>query len=271
MLHKTETPPLDQQMSSPYIDTDSELDAVLASLEASELGCPAAGKRILIVQDDPGLVPTLTRRLEREGYTVETDSDGRSALERIQEAAFDLIILDVTLPGMNGLDVCKELRHRGIKVPILILTARGELAEKVIGLKLGADDYLTKPFQMIELLARLEALSRRAGARAEDPASDAFGSVRVDFRRGEVTRGGQPVELSSRELELLQYFLRHRGTAISRAELLREVWGYHTTACSRTVDVHVSSLRQKLETNSKYPEHILTVHRVGYKFIDQAS
>jgi two-component system alkaline phosphatase synthesis response regulator PhoP len=202
---------------------------------------------------------------------VEADSDGRSALERIQESDFDLIILDITLPGMNGLNVCRELRRHSIKVPILILTARSELAEKVIGLKLGADDYLTKPFQMIELLARLEALLRRAGGTLKEPGRDFFGSVRVDFHRSRVTKGGKPVELSSRELELLKYFLRHRGTAIPRTELLREVWGYSETACSRTVDVHVSSLRQKIEANPKYPEHILTVHRIGYKFMDEAA
>ncbi len=222
-------------------------------------------RKILLVEDEPGLVLTLTDRLQDEGYTVEAQGDGNSALARAAGGGFDLILLDVMLPGKSGFDVCRDLRQHGVTTPILMLTARGQTVEKVLGLKLGADDYLTKPFQMIELLARMEALLRRT--RTPSALSHQFGSVRVDFRSAEVTREGQPITLSAREFQLLRYFIEHRGAALSREELLNEVWGYDSTPTTRTVDVHVAWLRQKLEENSKYPQFILTVHGLGYKFV----
>ena len=224
-------------------------------------------RKILLVEDEPGLVLTLTDRLSDEGYVVETSSDGESGVARASSDPFDLIILDVMLPRKSGFDVCRDLRQRGISTPILMLTARGQTVDKVVGLKLGADDYLTKPFEMPELLARIEALLRRATAVVPGAPVYQFGPVRVDFRSAEITRGGQPVTLSAREYQLLRYFIEHRGATVSREELLNEVWGYDTTPTTRTVDVHVAWLRQKLEDNPKYPQFILTVHGLGYKFV----
>jgi two-component system alkaline phosphatase synthesis response regulator PhoP len=228
-------------------------------------------KRILFVEDEPGLVMTLTDRLRNEGYAVETSTDGESGFARASSERFDAIILDVMLPRKSGLDVCRDLRQRGVTTPLIMLTARGQIVDKVVGLKLGADDYLTKPFEMSELLARLEALLRRAPAAeaSPPPATDVyqFGPVRVDFRRAEVEQQGQAIELSALEFRLLRYFIEHRGATISRDELLNEVWGYHALVSTRTVDVHVAWLRQKIEQNPRHPQYILTVHGMGYKFI----
>jgi two-component system alkaline phosphatase synthesis response regulator PhoP len=223
--------------------------------------------RVLLVEDEAGLRLTLTDRLGSEGYSVETASDGEAGLARATSGGYDIIVLDVMLPRMNGFDVCREVRHRGVTTPILMLTARGQVVDKVVGLKLGADDYLTKPFEAIELMARLEALLRR---RASSPHAGGdryrFGDVVADFRRMEVVRGGAPVELSAREFKLLRYFIEHRGATLSRDALLSEVWGYGGMPLTRTVDVHVAGLRQKLEANPKSPEFILTIHGLGYKF-----
>ncbi|MCP4658866.1 MAG: response regulator transcription factor [bacterium] len=225
-------------------------------------------RRILLVEDEPSLVLTLTDRLIAEGYAVETAGDGETGLAVACEGSFDLIVLDVMLPRMNGFDVCRELRRRGLETPILMLTARGQVVDKVVGLKLGADDYLTKPFEMMELLARLEALLRRARAPiAAAAGSYAFGDVRIDFGRGEVSRDGRPVELSALEFKLLQHFIEHRKAVLSRDQLLDEVWGYEATPYTRTVDVHVASLRQKIEPQPGQPQFIVTVHGRGYKFV----
>ena len=225
-------------------------------------------KRILLVEDEPGLVLTLTDRLTSEGYQTESARDGDTGLERASNEAFDAVILDVMLPRKNGFDVCRDLRQRGFNTPILMLTARGQLVDKVVGLKLGADDYLTKPFEMIELLARVEALLRRAPV-MPSPQSGIyqFGSVKVDFRRAEVERDGEKIELSAKEFQLLRYFVEHREATLSRDELLNEVWGYDAMPTTRTVDVHVAWLRQKLELNPRRPRFILTVHGMGYKFV----
>jgi len=226
-------------------------------------------KRVLLVEDEPGLVLTLTDRLANEGYRVETCSDGVSGLERASEGGFDLIILDVMLPRKNGFDVCRDLRQRGVETPVLMLTARGQIVDKVVGLKLGADDYLTKPFEMMELLARLEALSRRAksGQNDQPQGTYQFGSVRIDFRRAEVVVDGRQKELSAKEFQLLKYFIEHREATLSRDELLNGVWGYDAMPSTRTVDVHVAWLRQKIEPNPRHPQFILTVHGLGYKFV----
>jgi two-component system, OmpR family, alkaline phosphatase synthesis response regulator PhoP len=224
--------------------------------------------RILLVEDEPGLRLTLEDRLDSEGYRVESAQNGEEGLARAAGGAYDLVILDVMLPKKSGFDVCRDLRHRGVETPILMLTARGQVADRVVGLKLGADDYLTKPFAMAELLARVEARLRKYPDQ-ESPKTDGyrFGDVCVDFRRAEVTRGGRPVELSAKEFQLLKYFVEHTGATLSRDELLNHVWGYDAMPTTRTVDVHVAWLRRKLEPNSRHPQYILTLHGLGYKFV----
>jgi len=224
-------------------------------------------RRLLLVEDEPGLVMTLTDRLAAEGFDVDSATDAHSGLAKATSGSFDVIVLDVMLPGRDGFDVARTLRQQGVATPILMLTARTLVVDRVVGLKLGADDYLTKPFDTMELLARLEALLRRA------PASSGvaleryqFGDVVVDVRRAEVTRDGQPLELSAKEFQLLRYFIEHRGTTLSREALLQDVWGYTAMPSTRTVDVHVAWLRQKLEPNPRVPQFILTVHGMGYKF-----
>ena len=223
-------------------------------------------KRIFLVEDEPGLVLTLTDRLTREGYAVEHASDGESGLERAAGEAFDLVLLDVMLPRMDGFDVLKELRKRSIETPVIMLTARGQVVDKVVGLKLGADDYVTKPFEMVELLARIEAKLRRAPVTPHPTEGYQFGGIRIDFRRAEITKDDEPLELSAREFQLLKYFIEHRGATLTREELLNEVWGYNSMPSTRTVDVHVAWLRQKIEPNARHPQFILTVHGMGYKF-----
>jgi two-component system alkaline phosphatase synthesis response regulator PhoP len=226
------------------------------------------GRRLLLVEDEPGLVMTLTDRLTADGYDVRSVGDAPTALETATRDRFDAILLDVMLPGGSGLDVCRAVRQRGIQTPILMLTARGQVIDRVVGLKLGADDYLAKPFEMSELLARIEALLRRS-APSLQPQADLvrFGDVAIDFRRAEVTKGGTSLDLSAREFKLLRYFVEHRGAALSRDELLNEVWGYNAMPSTRTVDVHVAWLRHKLEDNPHHPQYILTVHGLGYKFV----
>jgi len=226
-----------------------------------------ATARVLLVEDEPGLQLALSDRLVSEGYTVDTAGDGPTAIARASGEPFDLIVLDVMLPGRDGFDVARTLRQQGLKTPILMLTARTEVIDRVVGLKLGADDYLTKPFETIELLARIEALLRRA------PATPGvgleryqFGDVTVDVRKAEVMQNGVSLDLAAKEFQLLRYFIEHRGATLSRDELLHEVWGYQATPSTRTVDVHVAWLRQKIEPNPRLPRYILTVHGLGYKF-----
>jgi two-component system alkaline phosphatase synthesis response regulator PhoP len=223
-------------------------------------------KRLLLIEDEPGLVLTLRDRLTREGYAVEISTDGESGLERASREVFDLILLDVMLPRMNGFDVLRELRKRGTETPVIMVTAKGQVVDKVVGLKLGADDYVTKPFEMVELLARIEAKLRRAPAVSHPSEGYQFDDVRVDFRRAEVSKEGAPLELSAREFQLLKYFIEHRGATLTRDELLNEVWGYNSMPSTRTVDVHVAWLRQKIEPNPRHPQYILTIHGMGYKF-----
>ena len=223
--------------------------------------------KILIIEDEAGLVTTLTDRLRKHGYVVSAARDGERGLELALLEPADLILLDLMLPGQSGLAVCEKLRKAGSRTPILMLTARRQTKDKVAGLKAGGDDYLTKPFQMSELLARIEALLRRAAAVPDlAPARRQFGSVTMDTRSTEVTRDGQVVPMSAKEFQLLRYFLEHPNVTLSREELLREVWGYGQHQSSRTVDVHVAWLRQKLELDQKNPQYILTVVGFGYKF-----
>jgi two-component system alkaline phosphatase synthesis response regulator PhoP len=224
-------------------------------------------RSILLIEDEPGLVLTLKDRLTREGYEVDSAQDGNVGLAAALRGQADLIILDLMLPGRSGLDICRDLRQKGIETPILMLTARGQTVDKVLGLKLGADDYMTKPFEMPELMARVEVLMRRNRNATGGAAFYNFGNIEVDLRRASATRGGETVALSTREFELLRYFIEHRGAAISRDELLSNVWHYDAGTTTRTVDVHVAWLRQKLEDDPKRPQWIMTVHGLGYKFL----
>jgi two-component system alkaline phosphatase synthesis response regulator PhoP len=223
-------------------------------------------ENILLVEDEEDLRITLSDRLHAEGYVVQCASNGDEGLDQATRLPFDLIILDVMLPRRNGLDVCRDVRKAGLATPILMLTARSQTVDKVVGLKLGADDYLTKPFETLELLARIEALLRRMPARVAKSEILDFGSLRVDLRGTQVTRRGTAVYLSAREFQLLRYFVEHKGVTLSRGEILKEVWNYDARTFTRTVDVHVASLRQKLEDDPKRPQLILTVQGLGYKF-----
>jgi two-component system, OmpR family, alkaline phosphatase synthesis response regulator PhoP len=222
-------------------------------------------ENILLVEDEEALRMTLSDRLRNEGYVVDLAADGEQGYEKATRLPFDLIILDIMLPRCNGLDVCRGIRLAGLATPILLLTARGQTIDKVVGLKLGADDYVTKPFDTMELIARIEVLLRRSAPRLGQGLYK-FGSIRIDFRGTQVTRSGEPVYLTAREFQLLRYFIERSGKTLSRAELLREVWGYEGGTFSRTVDVHVASLRQKLEDAPKRPKWIVTVPGLGYKF-----
>lgn len=223
--------------------------------------------RILLVEDEPGLVLTLSDLLRGEGYTVESAMDGPNGLARAANEKFDVVILDVMLPGKNGFEVCRELRQRGKDVAVLMLTARTQLADRVAGLKTGADDYLAKPFEPPELLARIEALLRRVKKGKLTPVQQfSFADVDIDFEKGVVLKKGERVNLAAKELELLRYLVDHRGKVVSRDELLEGVWEYQPGVSSRTIDVHVTWLRQKLEDTPQTPRHILTVRGTGYRF-----
>ncbi len=224
--------------------------------------------KVLLVEDEKGLILTLTDRLTSEGFDVTSAGDGKQGFDIASTGSFDLIILDLMLPKKNGYDVCRDLRQKGVNTPILMLTAKGETIDKVLGLKLGADDYLTKPFEMIELLARVEALLRRSPIQSNGSTAEVFrfGKVTIDFKRAEVTKDNKTVELSAMEFKLLQYLIENRGDVHSRDSLLDAVWGYDAMPTTRTVDVHVAWLRQKLEENPRHPQFIQTVHGFGYKF-----
>jgi two-component system alkaline phosphatase synthesis response regulator PhoP len=222
-------------------------------------------KTILFVEDEKALRTTLGDRLRREGYTVDFAADGEEGFEKATRLHFDLIILDVMLPRRNGLDVCRDLRSAGLMVPILLLTARSQTVDKIVGLTLGADDYVTKPFDAMELVVRIEALLRRPPMLTPQRVHQ-FGPIGVDLQRATVTRDGVPVYLSALEFQLLRYFIERAGMTLSREELLHGVWGQDAGSFTRTVDMHVASLRQKLEKNPKNPELIVTVHGRGYKF-----
>ena len=210
---------------------------------------------------------TLTDLLEAEGYAVATAGDGPTGLAKATAEPFDVIILDIMLPGKNGFDVCRDIRSSGSDVAILMLTAKTQVIDRVVGLKLGADDYLTKPFDPSELLARVEALLRRVRKENLTPvARFRFGNVEIDFDKAEALKSGSPDSLAAKELHLLRYLIDHRGKVLSRDELLQEVWEYQPDVSTRTVDVHIAWLRQKLEANPQFPKHILTVRGSGYRF-----
>jgi two-component system alkaline phosphatase synthesis response regulator PhoP len=221
---------------------------------------------VLIVEDDQSMAVALRDGFAYEGYDVAIAGDGAAGLRLATESSPDLIILDVMLPKMNGLDVCKRIRRNGSKVPIIMLTARGQEIDKVLGLKTGADDYVTKPFSFLELMARVEALLRRTSGYGERTESCSFGDVQVNFKSMEALKGKSKLDLSHREFELLRFLFEHRGEVLSRERLLQAVWGYENGSFTRTVDMHIAKLRKKIEDRPAEPSFIVTVHRVGYKF-----
>ena len=224
-------------------------------------------RRILLVEDEAGLRRTVTDLLANAGYTVESAGDGLEGQTMALQQTFDLIVLDVMLPSRSGFDVCRHLRHQGMEIPILMLTARSELNNKVQGFKVGADDYLTKPFEAPELLVRIESLFRRAPNSGRVPLkSYDFGGVSVNFEKSRFVKDGKTTSLSERECRLLQYLVECKGEIVSRDELLQHVWGYSAAPLTRTVDVHISWLRQKIEADPSNPQYILTVHGQGYRF-----
>jgi two-component system alkaline phosphatase synthesis response regulator PhoP len=223
--------------------------------------------KILIVEDEPNMVAGLRDNFEYDGYEVITAPDGVAGLERALKESPDLVILDVMMPRMSGLDVCKQLKAKRPSIPIIMLTARGQEVDKVVGLELGADDYVTKPFSIRELLARVKAVLRRAHTIPKEQDRYSFGDVEVNLRGCQVSRSGKALEFSSKEFELLKYFLCHPGETLSRDRLLEEVWGYAKFPTTRTVDAHIVRLRQKLEPKPEEPRFILTVHGTGYKFV----
>ena len=234
----------------------------------SAAGRHGAELRILVVEDDAALRLALSDRLAREGYGVDCATDGEEAASRIREARHDLILLDIRLPGPSGIQLAREARSRGIDTPILMLTARGEVADRVSGLEVGADDYLAKPFEFVELLARIRALLRRSTRKRGRPLPETVekGDLRIDFRSAQVFRNGAQVALSTKEFQLLRCFVENEGVALSREELLDVVWGYDARTHTRTVDMHVARLRQKLEQDSKDAQLIFTVRGLGYRF-----
>jgi two-component system alkaline phosphatase synthesis response regulator PhoP len=223
--------------------------------------------KILIVEDEPNMVLGLTDNLEAEGYTVVSAGDGETALAKVIHEKPDLLLLDIMLPKKSGLDVCRRLRSQGFTMPVIMLTARGQEVDKVAGLELGADDYITKPFSVRELLARVKAVLRRVEGRGEAIEQYQFGDIHLDFVKHRATRENRPLELSTKEFDLLKYFVQHRGEVISRDRLLDEVWGYDQYPTTRTVDNHVAKVRQKIEDTPADPKYIITIHGVGYKFL----
>lgn len=223
--------------------------------------------RMLIVEDDPAMSVALRDGFEYEGYAVTVAKDGAAGLSLASDKALDIVILDVMLPKMSGLDVCKQLRNEGHDIPIILLTARGQEIDKVLGLKLGADDYVTKPFSFMELAARVEAVLRRATRRVEKVEVYEIGDLTLDFKKCEATKGVHQLDLSPREFKLMKYFIEHRGEVVTRDQLLDAVWGYDSFPLTRTVDTHIAKLRQKIEDDAGNPRYILTVHRAGYKFV----
>ncbi len=222
--------------------------------------------RILIVEDEPAMVAGLRDNFEYEGYDVISAADGVAGLERALADDPDLVVLDVMMPRMSGLDVCKQLKARRPSLPIIMLTARGQEIDKVVGLELGADDYVTKPFSIRELMARVKAVLRRSSPLTPAAEVYRFSDVEVNIRSNEARRAGRPLELSAKEFALLAYFVSHPAETLSRDRLLDAVWGYENYPNTRTVDTHIVHLRQKLEPNPEEPRFILTVHGSGYKF-----
>ncbi len=222
--------------------------------------------RVLVVEDDSAMAVALQDGFSYEGFDVDVASDGSKGLRLANERNPDVIVLDVMLPKISGIDVCKRIRQNNNRVPIIMLTARGQEADKVVGLKSGADDYVTKPFSFLELLARVEAVLRRAQERSAGGETYEFGDIRIDFRRSQAFKHGKHLSLSPREFKLLRFLIDHRGEVLARERLLDAVWDYDNVPFTRTVDMHIAKLRKKIENSPQDPAFIVTVHRVGYRF-----
>lgn len=229
----------------------------------------AENPKILLIEDEAGLVMTIRDRLEEERYDIEVAEDGEVGFEKALNEIYDLIILDLMLPKKGGLDICRDLRQKGVETPILMLTAKGQVIDKVLGLKLGADDYMQKPFEMMELLARVEVQLRKRSRKREKVkvGEYSFADITMDFTKMLIKKGGGEITLSAKEFQLLKFLVENEGGILTRDQLLNEVWGYDALPSTRTVDVHIAWLRQKLEADSRYPKHIMTVHGFGYKFV----
>lgn len=223
-------------------------------------------KKILIIEDDPAIRLGLKESFTNEGYAVTEIDSGDKGFDKAKTAEFDLIILDLILPNKDGIEICKDLRSEGIKTPIIIVTSRKEEIDKILGLEIGADDYVTKPFSIRELLARVKALIRRSTYEPGNIEEVAFADLKIDFKKQELLKGENPVRLSATEYRILHYFIDHEGEVISRDKFLDEVWGYDSYPTTRTVDNYILSLRKKIEDDPSNPKHLLTVHKVGYKF-----
>lgn len=226
-------------------------------------------KRILIIEDDPAILKGLQVALKEEHYEVQAESDGIFGYENARYHQFDLIILDLMLPGKNGQQICRDLRGEGIATPIIMLTSKKEEADKVLGLEIGADDYVTKPFSIPELKARIRAHLRRGHLENEKKDIYRFGIVEIDFKKQIILRNNKPIKLSAKEYEILQYFIEREGEVITRDMLLNEVWGYDVFPTTRTIDTFILNLRKKIENDPSNPKHIITVHKSGYRFLSE--
>ena len=228
-------------------------------------------RNILVIEDEPSVAIALRDSLESEGYQVQTAKDGSEGLRlasvKVGDDGPELIILDLMLPKISGLEVCQRLRRAGVETPVIMLTARGAASDAAFGLKLGADDYIPKPFDVGELLARVEAVLRRAKPPQAGPEVVSIGDVRLDLRRLRATRKGKPLDLSPREFEILQFLIAHAGETVTREQLLHHIWGEHASLYTRTIDAHITRLRHKLEADPADPQHIITIHRVGYRLV----
>lgn len=223
--------------------------------------------KILLIEDDAAIRLAVKESLESENYFVDEVDNASAALNKIHNDNYDLILLDLILPDMDGVELCKKLRAEDIRVPIIMVTSRKDEIDKVIGLEIGADDYITKPFSMRELLARTKAILRRVSFDASKPEKYSFGNVCIDFKKFEALKDDIPIKLSATEFRILHYFIQHEGEVISRDKFLDDVWGYDSFPTTRTVDNFILSLRKKIEDNPAEPKHLITVHKIGYKFV----
>lgn len=223
-------------------------------------------KKILIIEDDPAIRTGLNETLTAEGYSIAEAETGNKGFELASKNDFDLILLDLILPGKDGIEICKDLRNNGVKTPIVMVTSRKEEIDKILGLEIGADDYVTKPFSIRELVARVKALIRRSTYEPGDIEEVEFADIKINFKKQEMVKRNNPVKLSATEYRILHYFIHHEGEVISRDKFLDEVWGYDSYPTTRTVDNYILSLRKKIEDDPANPKHLITIYKVGYKF-----
>jgi len=223
--------------------------------------------KILIIEDDPAITMGLEDSLSEEHYEIASEQDGKKGFQKALHEYYDLILLDIMLPSKNGIDICRDLRNNGINSAILMLTSKKDEMDKVLGLEIGADDYVTKPFSIRELKARIKALLRRKTEIIKEVEEYSFGNVKIDFKKFEAYKNGKPIQLSSTEYKIMKYFIEHEGEVVSRDKFLDDVWGYDAFPTTRTVDNYILSLRKLIEDEPTHPQHIITIHKVGYKFV----